>query len=122
MKIYSRSAIFLIAVALAPHLVSAQGLFDWINPFWWIFNYIIQLLVPESLTCGEIEGALNNAIGTKESISCACTNVANVVLFFPVGATAKATCELAPGFEINGELSESTMMAYIDSLNLLDSG
>ena len=117
MQLYSRSAIFLIFVALAPHVVSAQGIFDWINPFWWIYNYIVQLLVPESFTCGEIETALENAIGRGDIISCTCTNVANVVILFPVGATAKATCEVADGLEIKGTSSESTKLAPCASLH-----
>ena len=106
MKLYSHSAIVLIVVALAPQLVSAQGIFDWINPFWWIYNYIVQLLVPESLSCGEIEAALESTIGWGDIISCTCTNVANVFFLFPVGATAKVTCELAKGLEIKGTSSE----------------
>ena len=94
-------------VALCPVLVSAQSIFDLINPFYWIFTLILNLIFPQELTCGLLEGAFESAVGDGDIITCTCSNSANVFLVVPTGVTVDATCSTNANLALNNQPSES---------------
>ena len=93
-------------VALCPLLVSAQSIFDYINPFYWIFSIILNLIFPEELTCGVLESAFEGAVGKGDIITCTCNNVANVFLVVPTGVTVDATCSTNANLNLNNQPGE----------------
>ena len=97
----------LVLAAFCPILASAQSIFDFINPFYWIFNLILDAIVPENAICGIVEVALEGAVGQGDVIQCSCNNVFNVFLLFPLGITSGAACSTTASLDLNNIPGES---------------
>ena len=99
--------LLLVLAAFCPLLVSAQGFFDYINPFYWLYNFILDTVIAEDAVCDLIDGALEIASGQGDAIQCSCNNIVNVFLFFPIGVTSEAACISNANLDLNNLPGES---------------
>ena len=106
--------LLLVLAAFCPLLVGAQSFFDYINPFFWLYNVILDRIIYEDAVCAVIDGALEIASGQGDAIQCSCNNVVNVFLFFPIGVTSEATCSSNANLDLNNLPGESkgTIIVY----------
>ena len=105
--------LLLVLAAFCPLLVSAQSFFDYINPFYWLYNVILDTVIAEDAVCDLIDGALEIASGQGDAIQCSCNNIVNVFLFFPIGVTSEAACISNANLDLNNLPGESKGQLYV---------
>ena len=103
----------LVLAAFCPLLVCAQSFFDYFNPFFWLFNGILNAVISDNAICFLIEGVLDGAVGEKDVIQCTkCKNIVNVFLFFPNGLTTEASCKTNANLDLNNLPGKSNQVLH----------
>jgi hypothetical protein len=107
--------LLLVLAAFCPLLVSAQGFFDYINPFFWLYNIILDTVIHEDAVCPAIDGALEFAYGQGQgdAFQCSCNSIVNVFLFFPIGVTTEAACDSNANLDLNYLPGESNRIIIL---------